>query len=261
MSGRLILDNDILTNFLFHGNFIEKFSSDFPAELLTTPMEWGDLVLNAATLRQIKELETWISYNDILKNDWEMSKKLKPGYKTLFYGPPGTGKTLTATLLGKYTKRHVYRIDLSAIVSKYIGETEKNLSKLFDKAQNKNWILFFDEADAVFSKRTNVRDAHDKYANQEASYLLQRIETYPGVVILASNFKSNLDEAFIRRFQSIIYFSMPSFAERQRLWENAFPKQVSLADTIYFHEISQKYELSGSNIMNIVQFCCLQALS
>src|SRR6185436_18277436 len=134
-----------------------------------------DLVLHPNTFKHIREIENWLLYNDTLWQ-WGIGKKLKPGYRALFHGPPGTGKTLTATLLGKYTGRPVFRIDLSRVVSKYIGETEKNLASLFDKAEHKDWILFFDEADALFGKRTEIRDAHDKYANQEVSYLLQRIE-------------------------------------------------------------------------------------
>lgn len=261
MSGRLLVDADFLSYLLYQTTYIETFGAEFPAELLTTQLEWNDLVLNAATLHQIRELETWIQYNDVLLHEWGMQRQLKPGYRALFYGPPGTGKTLTASLLGKFTNRPVFRVDLSAIVSKYIGETEKNLASLFDKAQNKNWILFFDEADAIFSKRTNVKDAHDKYANQEASYLLQRIESYAGVVILASNFKTNIDEAFLRRFQSVIYFPMPGVAERLLLWQKAFPKQVTLEPAIQFETIAQVYELSGSSILNIVHHCCLQTLA
>lgn len=126
----------------------------------------------------------------------------------LFIGEPGTGKKTTASLIAHQLNKEVYRIDLSMVVSKYIGETEKNLKKIFDAAEHKNWILFFDEADALFGKRTNVRDAHDKYANQEIAYLLQRIEDYQGIVILATNMKNNIDDAFIRRFDSIIHFPL-----------------------------------------------------
>ena len=147
------------------------------------------------------------------------------------------------------------------VVSKYIGETEKNLSNLFSKAENKDWILFFDEADALFGKRTNVKDAHDKYANQEVSYLLQRVEDYNGLVILASNFKNNIDEAFLRRFQSIIHFPMPSPKERLAIWQKAFPKDLPPAGDINLEEIAKRYNLSGSNIVNIVQYVCLEALA
>ena len=228
MSGRLILDEEYV-QLLTTGTILKpKMSNDFPAQRIETELEWDDLILNEKTLDHIKEIETWLKYNDILLHDWKMKSRIKPGYRVMFHGPPGTGKTLTANLLGKYTHKDVYRIDLSLVVSKYIGETEKNLSKLFDKAKNKNWILFFDEADAIFGKRTNVRDAHDKYANQEVSYLLQRIESHPGLVILASNFKSNIDTAFTRRFQSMIEFELPTNKERLALWQNNLPKHIAL---------------------------------
>lgn len=154
-----------------------------------------------------------------------------------------------------------YSVDLSTVVSKYIGETEKNLSNLFNKAANKDWILFFDEADAIFGKRTNVRDAHDKYANQEVSYLLQRVETHPGLIILASNFRDNIDDAFTRRFQSIIAFEMPGQRERAIIWKTNLPEKLQISKEIDWEEISKKYEFTGSNILNIIQFCCLKVLS
>src|SRR5204863_2251929 len=141
-------------------------------------------------------------------------------------GPPGTGKTLTAGLLGKEFNKDVYRVDLSQIVSKYIGETEKNLSKIFDRAEHKDWILFFDEADALFGKRTNVQSSHDKYANQEVSYLLQRVEDYAGLLILSSNFKNNLDDAFIRRFHEVVHFPLPDARQRLILWEKSLPSSL-----------------------------------
>jgi len=143
-----------------------------------------------------------------LINRESTEKKLKPGYRTLFYGPQGSGKKLTAVLIGKEFDKPVYKIDLSNLVSKYIGETEKNLRIIFDSAEGKEWILFFDEADALFGERTGVKDAHDRYSNQEVSYLLQRIEDYNGLVILATNMKNNIDEAFIRRFNLIIRFPL-----------------------------------------------------
>jgi len=260
MSGRLVLDEDYVELFTTGKQSIPKLSTNFPAQHLITKLDWDALVLNPKTLNQIKDLECWIKYNHILMNGWGMSAKLKPGYRALFYGPPGTGKTLTATLLGKYTGKEVFRIDLSMVVSKYIGETEKNLSTLFDKAANKNWILFFDEADALFGKRTGVRDAHDRYANQEVSYLLQRIEMFEGLSILASNFKDNIDEAFVRRFNSIIYFPKPKPEERLLLWQKAFPSKVTLEKDIDLEKVARDYELTGSHIINIVQYACLSAL-
>jgi SpoVK/Ycf46/Vps4 family AAA+-type ATPase len=211
-------------------------------------------------MSQILEIKTWIEYGDVLLYELQLGKKLKPGYRTLFYGSAGTGKTLTASLLGKVTGRDVYYIDLSMVVSKYVGETEKNLEKIFRQAENKDWILFFDEADALFGKRTKVNDAHDRFANQEVSYLLQRVEDYTGVVILATNQRSNLDDAFNRRFQSIIHFPMPRQSERLRLWEKGFSQKTRLAENVDLLEISAEYELSGGAIMNIVRYSTLMAL-
>ncbi|MGZ4035245.1 MAG: ATP-binding protein, partial [Bacteroidia bacterium] len=234
---------------------------DFPAKLLSTEMNWDDIVLPTSTFNQLNEIELWIEHSQQLAADSVIGKKLKPGFRALFYGPPGTGKTLSACLIGKKTGRDVYRVDLSTIVSKYIGETEKNLAKLFDRASRKDWILFFDEADALFGKRTNVNDSHDRYANQEVSYLLQRIEYHEGLVILATNLKNNIDSAFLRRFQSIVYFPMPKVEERILLWKKAFSEHIPADDSIVLSEIAKKYELSGSLILNIVSHCTLRALN
>jgi len=260
LSGLLSLEDEYIEKFITGKILKPQLSSIFPAQLIETQLDWDDLVLNSATLNNIKEIETWLKFNEILLQEWDMKSKIKPGFRVMFYGAPGTGKTLTASLLGKYTRRDVYRIDLSMVVSKYIGETEKNLSSLFDKATDKDWILFFDEADAVFGKRTNVRDAHDKYANQEVSYLLQRIENHPGLVILASNFKTNIDTAFTRRFQSIIEFEVPSYSERLLLWKNNLPKGIRIAEDVNLNELSKKYDITGANIVNIIQYACLRTL-
>jgi ATPase family associated with various cellular activities (AAA) len=180
MSGRIILSPEYVELFTTGKVSPPHFSTEFPAKKIETNLSWDDLVLPHDIKLQILDLENWIKHNETLLRDWGMAKRLKPGYRVLFHGPPGTGKTMTASLLGKYTGRDVYRVDLSTVVSKFIGETEKNLASLFDKAEDKNWILFFDEADSLFGKRTNVRDAHDKYANQEVSYLLQRVG-HPGL--------------------------------------------------------------------------------
>jgi AAA+ superfamily predicted ATPase len=256
----LYVDEEI-TNFVISGKHsAPRFSGRFPAKHIKTELSWDDLVLSDTTKNQISEIELWIRHADKLTDQYKMRHYVQPGYSVLFYGPPGTGKTLTATLLGKYTGREVFKIDLSTIVSKYIGETEKNLSNLFDKASNKNWILFFDEADALFGKRTQVRDAHDKYANQEVSYLLQRIESYNGLVILASNFRGNIDEAFTRRFQNIIHFPLPKPKERKLLWEKAVPEKITLDSKISLGEIAESIELTGSNIVNILRFVSVKAI-
>jgi len=260
LSGALQLSGEVMDLLILGEHRKPKFSTEFPAKLLTTLMDWDDLVLDDAILNQLNEIETWIRHHDTLMNDWGMRKLLKPGYKTLFHGPPGTGKTLTATLLGKKTGRDVYRIDLSQMVSKYIGETEKNLSRIFDRAENKDWILFFDEADALFGNRTATKDAHDRYANQQVSYLLQRIEDHDGLVILASNLKNNIDNAFLRRLQSLIHFPMPGKNERFELWQKGFSKAVEMENKINLSSIAEEYELSGGTIINIIQHSSLKAL-
>jgi AAA+ superfamily predicted ATPase len=260
MGGRLLMDPEYVEVLTTGRISLPTLSINFPAEHLQSEMTWEDLVLPNQVWHQVKELQTWLKHKDTLLSEWDLGRKIKPGYRALFYGPPGTGKTVTATLLAKYTEKEVFRIDLSMVVSKYIGETEKNLSILFDKAENKDWILFFDEADAIFGKRTGVRDAHDKYANQEVSYLLQRIESYNGLVILASNFRNNIDTAFIRRFNAIIYFPPPKAEDRLALWEKSLPSQFRLDKENGLREIAEKYELTGSHILNIVQFLSLTAL-
>ncbi len=261
MSGRLILNPEVVEQ-LTNGTVSKpRFSMEFTAEYIETAMEWDDLVLPSVTLQQIREIENWITHNDTLLHEWGMKKRIKPGYRALFYGPPGTGKTLTASLLGKQTGKEVFRIDLSRVVSKYIGETEKNLSRLFDKAENKNWILFFDEADALFGKRTEIHDAHDKYANQEVAYLLQRIESYNGLVILATNRRNNIDEAFARRFQTIIQFPMPKAGERHQIWVKTLPHQMMFDADIDWQKIATRFELSGAGILNVVHYCAIESLA
>ncbi len=237
-----------------------EHSVSFPAQQISTKLNWADLVLENHVMEQVMEINAWLHHGETLMTEWGLENKIKPGYRTLFYGPPGTGKTLTASLLGKSTDREVYRVDLSMIVSKYIGETEKNLSKIFDVAQHKDWILFFDEADALFGKRTNASSSNDRHANQQTGYLLQRIEDFPGVVILASNLKENMDEAFSRRFQSMIHFTMPGPEERMLLWKNAFSGKCQLDPEIDLENIAEQYELAGGAIINVLRYCALKAI-
>jgi AAA+ superfamily predicted ATPase len=261
MSGRLVLDAEIVERLTTGTVSLPRFSTDFPAEHIVTDMDWEDVVLHAETLRRVNEIENWIRFNDLVIGEWGMGKRVKPGYRALFHGPPGTGKTLTATLLGKVTGRPVFRIDLSRVVSKYIGETEKNLARLFDRAEHKDWILFFDEADALFGRRTDVRDAHDKYANQEVAYLLQRIEGHAGLVILATNQRGNIDDAFLRRFQVAVSFPMPRSEDRYGIWVRSFPAQVAVADDVDWREIAGRFELTGAGIVNVAHFCAIEALA
>jgi AAA+ superfamily predicted ATPase len=234
---------------------------DFPAERISTSLDWQDLILDPATRQQIEMIGHWIRHSATLLQDWGLARRLKPGYRCLFHGGPGTGKTLTACLLGKHHGMPVYRVDLSRIVSKWIGETEKNLASLFDLAQRRHWILFFDEAEALFGKRTEARSANDRSANQQIAYLLQRLEDFPGVVILATNQRSHMDEAFARRFQSSVLFPMPDAGSRQRLWEAMFVNgQIALAPDVDFQALAARYELAGGAILNVLRHACLMAV-
>lgn len=258
-AGQIELSDDALALLTKGEIWKPRFSMDFPAKPLTTPLTWNDLILNAETKRQLDFIRQWLSSRKVYQSRYSDLHALKPGFKALFFGPPGTGKTITAALFGQQHDLEVYRIDLSMVVSKYIGETEKNLEKVFSRAEGKDWILFFDEADALFGKRTNISDAHDKYANQEISYLLQRLEDYPGLVILASNMQQNIDEAFMRRMQAIVRFPRPGVPERRKLWENAL-LMAGLGESCgeYAPELAKRYELTGAGIMNAIHYTALQ---
>ncbi|HHG86294.1 MAG TPA: ATP-binding protein [Bacteroidetes bacterium] len=259
-NGRLVMAPENISQFTLGQVHEPTCGPDFPARRVSTEMEWKDVILPAHTQAQVMEIQDWITYGPVLLNGIGLGKRLTPGFKALFYGPPGTGKTLTASLLGKATGRHVYKIDLSLVVSKFIGETEKNLAKVFDQAASKNWILFFDEADSLFGKRTELRSSNDRYANQETAYLLQRIESFPGVVLLASNLKDNLDAAFSRRFQAVINFPMPEKKERLALWKDCFSANTPLEEKIDLEDVAEKYAIAGGAMMNIVRYCTVQAV-
>lgn len=257
LSGQLRVSDEFLSHVLLDREYKPDYNIGFPAKLITTPLEWDDMILDYNTHEALEEINTWIEYQHTIMEDWGLKRILKPGYRALFYGPPGTGKTLAATLLGKKNHMDVYRVDLSMIVSKYIGETEKNLAKVFDLAENRNWILFFDEADALFGKRTSTNTSNDRHANQEVAYLLQRIEDFPGTVILATNLKSNIDEAFSRRFQSVIYFPMPDEELRADLWRSMLPPQWLGDDAEELIAMAAETELSGGSITNVVRRCAI----
>ena len=260
LSGQLRASEELLSKVLHGREYKPDYHTGFPAKRITTPLEWEDMILDYQVSRQLEEINIWITGHRTIMEDWGLKRILKAGYRSLFYGPPGTGKTLAATLLGKRNGMDVYRVDLSMIVSKYIGETEKNLAKVFDLAENRNWILFFDEADALFGKRTSTQTSNDRHANQEVAYLLQRIEDFPGTVILATNLRSNIDEAFSRRFQSIVYFPIPDVETRKVLWENMLPENWTLANRRKVIEAISEFELSGGAMTNVVRCCALSLL-
>ena len=201
------------------------------ADRLEQPWGWDDIVLPDEALAQLRDICRRVLHKRQVLDGWGMGRKLPlgRGVAALFAGPSGTGKTMAAAIVGRELGLDVYRIDLSRVVSKYIGETEKNLGRVFDAAEQANVVLLFDEADALFGKRSEVKDAHDRYANIEIGYLLQRMEAYPGTTILATNLRHHLDEAFLRRLQVVVEFPMPAEADRLRLWRKMFPPEAPLA--------------------------------
>ena len=236
------------------------YSSNFPASLVRVALNWEDLVISQELRKELTDIENWIRFEGHILNSHSLSKKIKRGYKAVFYGPSGTGKTLTAGLIGKKFGKDVYRIDLSQISSKYIGETEKNLERLFKQARNKNWILFFDEGETLFGKRGNSGQSNERYANQQVGFLLQKIEDHPGVVILATNLKGNIDDAFLRRFQKMIYFDAPDSEYRLQLWQKAFEDTLPLSKEIDLKQIAKEHKLVGGQIVNIVKQSVLRVL-
>lgn len=218
-----------------------------------TVHKWDDLVLPADHLRLLRELCNQARYRHIVYGDWGFARRLSlgKGLNALFTGPPGTGKTMAAEVIGAELQVDTYKIDLSQAVSKYIGETEKNLDHIFREAESGNAILFFDEADALFGKRSEVKDAHDRYANIEIGYLLQRMEQHEGIVILATNLRNNLDDAFSRRMHFVVDFPFPNEEHRARLWEGLFPAEVPMDEQIDFHFLARQFKVAGGNIRNI----------
>jgi hypothetical protein len=234
------------------------FGRHFPATLITTALDWDQLIVPGSTKNELERIAKWSRNGRSMVS--RANNKLNSSFSCLFYGPSGSGKTLAAQLLGKSIGVDVYKIDLSMIVSKYIGETEKNLSYLFDNARNKNWILFFDEADSLFGKRTEIHDSKDKWANLEMSYLLQRMEEHDGITILATNLKDNIDQAMSRRFQSVVYFSRPDKEHRVQLWKKLMPSPYSYHPGTDFDQLA-RYELTGGNIVNVIKAACLESES
>ena len=212
---------------------------------------WSDLILPESELNVLRELATHVRHKDKVYYHWGFGKKNARGLgiSALFAGASGTGKTLAAEVLGNELELDVYRIDLSSVVSKYIGETEKNLKKIFDAAEGCGSILLFDEADALFGKRSEVKDSHDRYANMEVSYLLQRIESYQGLAILTTNLKDDLDRAFLRRIRFIVQFPFPDLTQRTAIWQRIFPASTPTLD-LNFQKLA-KLNVAGGNIRNI----------
>ena len=214
---------------------------------------WSDLVLPDSTLARLQELSAAIERRHLVFDEWGFSQRTTAGagVVALFAGASGTGKTMTAAVIANELGFDLYRIDLSSVVSKYIGETEKNLDRIFRAARSGHVMLFFDEADALFGKRSEVKDAHDRYANIEVAFLLQRLEEHDGVVVLATNLRRNVDEAFARRMQFVIEFAPPDPALREQLWRTIFPAAAPLSNDIDWAFLAKQFTLTGGEIRNV----------
>ncbi len=213
---------------------------------------WEELVLPERSLALLRSISAYLRHRDLVLGDWGFDATVtgEHGVKVLFFGESGTGKTMAARVLAGELGLELYRIDLATVVSKYIGETEKNLDRLFAAAQDSNAILFFDEADAVFGKRSEVKDAHDRYANIEVAYMLQKMESYDGAVILATNLRSNIDDAFLRRLDLAIEFPFPEIDQRRIIWRTLLPTRAPVADDVDLDVLADKFRLSGGSIRN-----------
>jgi hypothetical protein len=222
------------------------------AQRLDLPFEWNDLVLPPVTLRRLRDIVHAIRDRRLVFGEWGFSRRAGGfGLRILFAGPSGTGKTMAAAAIARELEVDIYRIDISQTVSKYIGETEKNLDKIFHAAIYSNAILFFDEADALFGKRSEVNDAHDRYSNIETAYLLQKIEEYQGVVFLATNLSGNIDSAFSRRLNFVLDFPLPDKRDRERLWRLMLSAGAPVADDVDFAFLAAQFPLTGGDIRNV----------
>jgi SpoVK/Ycf46/Vps4 family AAA+-type ATPase len=214
---------------------------------------WDDIQLPEDQLEQLREICAQAECRHVVYGEWGFGRKMSAGrgVVALFTGPPGTGKTMAAEVIANELRLDLFKIDLSQIVSKYIGETEKNLDRIFREAQRGDAVLFFDEADALFGKRSEVKDAHDRFANIEIGYLLQKIEEFDGIAILATNLRQNMDEAFVRRMRVIVEFPFPDEEYRRRIWRSVFPAEAPLGDDVEFGALARAIRLSGGHIKNI----------
>jgi SpoVK/Ycf46/Vps4 family AAA+-type ATPase len=237
------------SDLLLSRNSLERFG-----QRIAPGYSFADIVLPPGPMAQLASICDHVNYRHVVYGKWGFGEKYLrgSGLHALFFGPSGTGKTMAAEIVANELSLALYRIDLSLIVSKYIGETEKNLKAVFDEAAVSNAILFFDEADALFGKRTEIKDSHDRYANIEVAYLLQRMEAYEGVTILATNLLNNVDDAFARRMSFYVEFPFPDEKGRLELWGKAFPAGMPADGGVDAGFLAKRFELSVGNIKNVV---------
>jgi ATPase family associated with various cellular activities (AAA) len=224
---------------------------------------WDDIVLPPDTQTQLREICNQAKHRHLVYEEWGFDRKLSlgKGQNVLFSGLPGTGKTMAAEVMASELQLDLYKIDLSQVVSKYIGDTEKNLNRIFNAAATSNAILLFDEADSLFGKRTEVKESRDRYANIEVGYLLQKMEEYEGIAILTTNVRSNIDDAFVRRLRFIVDFPLPTEKQRRQIWEKIWPDTTPRSPDLDLDFLARKFEIGGANIRNVALAAAFLAAS
>lgn len=254
MDKTFVIDSQMISNCVYSQmttNLAEK------ATLIKKKHTWDELILNPGEKAVIKRACDQLRYRRVVYDKWKMGNRILygTGLSMLFAGPSGTGKTMAAQVVAHELGLEIYKVDLSRVISKYIGESEKNLGEIFDSAKKSNVILLFDETDSIFAKRTEVKDSHDRNANLETSYLLQKMEEHTGITILTTNFLENIDKAFFRRINYVVHFAFPNAVSRKEIWQKMFTKEVPIAKDVDFNFIAKQFELSGGSIKN----ACLTA--
>lgn len=254
MEKKPLIDSQMISNCVY-SQMTENLSEK--ATLIKKKHTWDELILNPDEKAIIKRACDQLRYRRVVYDKWKMGKRILygTGLSMLFAGPSGTGKTMAAQVVAHELGLEIYKVDLSRVISKYIGESEKNLGEIFDSAKKSNVILLFDETDSIFAKRTEVKDSHDRNANLETSYLLQKMEEHTGITILTTNFLENIDKAFFRRINYVVHFAFPNAAARKEIWQKMFTKEVPIAKDVDFNFIAKQFELSGGSIKN----ACLTA--
>ena len=262
--GTLIINPTYKDLFMFNEFRIPRFSAEFPANLLETTMNWDDLVLNPHLKTRLAEMRDSLGNKPKLQADPRLAKHAKKGYHCVFQGPSGTGKTLAAKLLGKYLNRKAFGVDLSMIISKYIGDTSKHLASLFNMAEDKGWILFFDEGDVLFGKRADTAkndDSGTRNSNEVVAFLLQRIEAYKGLVIISTNLYKNMDAAFARRFELTLNFDILEKPLAVQFWQDNMPQNATLDKRLDLYKLVSDYPLTQAQIVSVIGRAWLMALN
>ena len=242
-----------------------QVSSDFSnkASIIRKKHTWDELILDPKQKDIIKHACNQIKFKHVVYDKWGLNSRILygTGLSMLFAGPSGTGKTMAAQVVAHELDMEIYRVDLSQVISKYIGESEKNLKEVFENAKKNNAILLFDETDSIFAKRTEIKDSHDRNANLETSYLLQKMEEHTGITIMTTNFLQNIDQAFFRRINYVVHFALPDYNHRKQIWERIYPETVPVSDDLDFEFLSKNFEISGGNIKNIALLSAFMAAS